>query len=112
MYRNTNWVREQGRRARAGAGRWRLHGSRCGAPAAAGAGRSRQLAWGARSTQARGPCGTHAGVAAGASGLGVRPGRAAGPTSCALGALGLFLTRFDSVVFLSQFLDIVREPGS
>ena len=26
---------------------------------------------------------------------------------CALGALGLFLARFDSVLFLSQFLDIV-----
>ena len=33
-------------------------------------------------------------------------------TGCALGALGLFSTRFDSVLFLSQFLDIVREPGS
>ena len=31
---------------------------------------------------------------------------------CALGALGLFLARFDSVFFLSQFLDIVRKPGS
>ena len=31
---------------------------------------------------------------------------------CALGALGLFLARFDSVLFLSQFLDIVREPDS
>ena len=28
------------------------------------------------------------------------------------GALGLFLIRFYSVLFLSQFLDIVREPGS
>ena len=28
--------------------------------------------------------------------------RAAGPASCALGALGLFLARFDSVLFLSQ----------
>ena len=44
--------------------------------------------------------------------LGARPRRAAGPASCALGALSLFLTRFDSVLFLSQFLDIVREPGS
>ena len=34
------------------------------------------------------------------------------PTGCALGALSLFFTRFDSVPFLSQFLDIVREPGS
>ena len=39
------------------------------------------------------------------------PGRAARPVGCALGALSLFLTRFDSVLFLSQFLDIVREPG-
>ena len=31
---------------------------------------------------------------------------------CALGALSLFLTRFDSILFLSQFLDIVHEPGS
>ena len=31
---------------------------------------------------------------------------------CALSAFGLFLARFDSVLFLSQFLDIVREPGS
>ena len=31
---------------------------------------------------------------------------------CALGALSLFLTRFDSVLFLSQFLDTVHEPGS
>ena len=44
--------------------------------------------------------------------VGAWPGRAAGPASCALGALSLFLTRFDSVLFLSQFLDIVREPGS
>ena len=34
------------------------------------------------------------------------------PVGFALGALSLFLTRFDSVLFLSQFLDIVREPGS
>ena len=31
---------------------------------------------------------------------------------CALGALGPFSIRFDSVFFLSQLLDIVREPGS
>ena len=43
--------------------------------------------------------------------LGPWPGRAAGPVGCALGALSLFSTRFDSVLFLSQFLDIVREPG-
>ena len=39
-------------------------------------------------------------------------GLAAGPVGCALGAFSPFLTRFDSVLFLSQFLDIVREPGS
>ena len=39
--------------------------------------------------------------------LGARAGQI-----CALGALGLFSTRFDSVLFLSQFLDIVREPSS
>ena len=33
-------------------------------------------------------------------------------TGYALGALGLFSVRFDSVLFLSRFLDIVREPGS
>ena len=43
---------------------------------------------------------------------GARPGRAAGPVGCALGALSLFLARFDSVLFLSRFLDIIREPGS
>ena len=41
-----------------------------------------------------------------------RPGRAAGLAGFALDALNLFLTRFDSVLFLIQFLDIVREPGS
>ena len=43
-----------------------------------------------------------------------RPGRWARglATGCALGALGLFSIRFDSVLFLSRFLDIVREPGS
>ena len=45
-------------------------------------------------------------------GKGSRPGRAAGPIGCALGALGLFLTRFDSVLFMSQFLDIVHKLGS
>ena len=49
-----------------------------------------------------------------------RPGHAcvrklgvlAGPAGCALGALSLFLTQFDSVLFLSQPLDTVHEPGS
>ena len=34
---------------------------------------------------------------------GARPGRDAGPVGCALGALSLFLARFDSVRFLSRF---------
>ena len=33
-------------------------------------------------------------------------------TGCALGLLGLFSIQFYSVLFLSRFLDIVREPGS
>ena len=50
----------------------------------------------------------------GALGLGVgRPAWARGlAMGCALGALGLFSIRIDSVLFLSQFLDIVHEPGS
>ena len=84
-----------GRRRRRRAGRWaRVSAGRAGAGALHG--------------QARG-----ARTAAGAGrGRGAWPERAAGPAGCALGALGLFLTRFDSVLFLSQFLDIVREPGS
>ena len=39
--------------------------------------------------------------------LGARAGH-----GCALGAFGLFLARFDLVLFMSQFLDIVREPSS
>ena len=44
---------------------------------------------------------------------GAQPGRWARglATGCALGALGLFSIRFDLVLFLSRFLDIVREPG-
>ena len=60
--------------------------------------RARQGAAGAR--QARG---LGAGRTAWACGLAL---------GCALGALGLFSIRIDSVLFLSQFLDIVREPGS
>ena len=40
---------------------------------------------------------------------GTRPRRAARPVGC---ALSLFFSRFDSILFLSRFLDIVREPGS
>ena len=38
--------------------------------------------------------------------------RAQASQGCALGALSLFFARFDSVLFLSQFLDVVRELGS
>ena len=66
-------------------------------------------ALGEASAAASAGCARHAGAG---RGRGAWPGGAAGPAGCALGALGLFLTRFDSVLFLSQFLDIVREPGS
>ena len=56
-------------------------------------------------------CG-RAGVGASGTGVGPHAWACCRPTGCALGALSLFLTRFDSVLFLSQFLDIVREPGS
>ena len=97
LYRNTNWVRRRGARAAAGAGRAQqqargARSSRRGARAAADAGRARHVGTGRYK--------------------GARPGRVAGPASCALGALGLFLTQFDLVLFMSQFLDIVREPGS
>ena len=77
------------REARRGAGGGRAGGRRAGRrqrrPGRAQQGRSRRAAWA----------------------LDARAGQ-----SCALGALGLFLAQFDSVFFMSQFLDIVREPGS
>ena len=51
----------------------------------------------------------------GARGVGARPVRTwacCWAVGCALGVLSLFLTRFDSVLFLSQFLDTVHKPGS
>ena len=84
----------------------------------------RRRAAGARQGR-HGRAGRGLGVRGAAWACGARPGRAGRglgvrgaawaccwPTSCALGALGLFLARFDSVLFLSQFLDIIREPGS
>ena len=84
-------------------------------------------ALGARGAQAGAPADAQ-GYAAGALGAhdtgewGARQGcaaRALGAAwaccwavGCALGALSLFLTRFDSVLFLSQFLDTVHEFGS
>ena len=68
---------------------------------------------GARAVGARGARGSRSGRAGqgwlGAGRVAWARGLALG---CALGALGLFLARFDWIFFLSQFLDIVREPGS
>ena len=77
----------------------------------AGSGAARRGRAGARGAQAgaradaRGSQQGRAGRTAWA--LGSRAGQ-----GCALGALSLFSTRFDSVLFLSRFLDVVREPGS
>ena len=71
--------------------------------AQAGAGRRHRQTAGTRAHVERAGRGRLAGRGA----QGARPGQ-----GCALGALGLFSTWFDSVLFLSQFLDIVREPGS
>ena len=90
--------------------------------AGAGLGRA-SLACKARAGHARGTRGARAGHARGTQqarhgrwACGTGAGRAAWaccwPTGCALGALSLFLARFDPVLFLSQFLDIVRETGS
>ena len=77
---------------RCAAGRWargRAAGARGAWQAGAGRAASRRWACGARAAWARG-------LALG----------------CALGALDLFSIRFDSVLFLSRFLNVVREPGS
>ena len=109
-----------GARRRASVGARRQAGTRAEARARAGCAGGRQQARAARA------CGRWlragragkavAGARQGATGsgrarqaCGLGPGPAAGS---ALGALDLFLARFDSVFFFSQFLDIVREPGS
>ena len=99
--------------SRHGAGRSRRSRGRTGR-----AGHAGQGAAGARQETGRAGSrragGRREGVRHGAHGLGA--GRAAWAsglaTGCALGALGLFSIRLDSVLFLSQFLGIVREPGS
>ena len=100
----------------------------------AGAGRAGARAWArGRALQAAGRAGVErsgrAGVRSGTAGragswvagarqraAGARAGRAGWARGlalgCALGALGLFSIHFDSVLFLSRFLDVVREPGS
>ena len=98
-----------GRTAGAGGRAW---GARAGAAGNWARGRNgRTSAAGVRSRQQQ------AQQARGARGAGgLVPGRAAWArglaTGCALDALGLFSIRIDSVLFTSQFLDIVREPGS
>ena len=89
------------------------------AGAQAGAGRRRHGRWARGALGARGAGRAAAGAGArGRQAWGVRgaTGRIAWACcwtmGCALGALSLFLVRFDSVLFLSQLLDIVREPGS
>ena len=94
--------------SRHGAGRSRRSRGRIGrvghaGQGAAGARQGTGLAGGRSAGGRHEAHGLGAGRAAWASGL---------ATGCALGALGLFSIRFDSVLFLSQFLDIVREPGS
>ena len=112
--------------------RWAQAGQALGAQGARGArrracvgrtrGRCRQLgarAQGSAGERARGRSG-RARAWQGARGARGRAqqgrARARGPrclaTGCALDALGLFSIRIDSVLFLSRFLDIVREPGS
>ena len=91
------WARGRGACARHGPGRTRgalrrARGERRQTRGAAG-GRAGSAGW----AQARGLC---------------APGCAAGPAGCALGAFSLFLTQFDLVLFMSQFLDTVHEPGS
>ena len=92
-----------GRHGRRRTRRWgargaEAHGALRLARAAAGVGRARH----GSAKHGRGARG-----AAGARGLGARAGQ-----GCALGALSLFLARIDLELFLSQFLNIVREPGS
>ena len=107
------WARQQARGHGAGRALGAARRGRTGARGAqAGA---RADAQGARQ---QAPQGRAAAGAAGAHGS--RRGRGAGraawarglATGCALGEHGLFSIRIDSVLFLSRFLDIVREPGS
>ena len=94
-----------------------MRGARRWQRGAAGAGRAGVL----QARGARGRSGRNAGgrvrVRAERAGQGWLGGRRAAwapglALGCALGALGLFSIRFDSVFFLSQLLDIVREPDS
>ena len=89
--RSRRWGAQQARALRGGA-----RGVQAASLGARAAGRAQRCA----RQRARG----NGRAAAGARCLGVRAGQGY--------ALGLFSTRFDSVLFLSRFLDIVFEPGS
>ena len=98
-------VRRCGRAAGVGVGAGARAG-RAGAHGAQGVRQAQAAGAGGRRGRARGARGNarqERGRALQARGL---------ATGCALSALGLFSVRFDSVFFLSQFLDIVHEPGS
>ena len=112
LYRNTKLYCD--RKARQLGRRWARRRGRLGTQVdgraggrRAAAGRRRRRATAARGKRAAG---------ARQRAVGARPGRWARGRACcglALGfALGLFSIRIDSVLFLSRFLDIVREPGS
>ena len=100
LYRNTNWERGRGAQA-----------SVRHAGGARGTGRGARGARGAHpERKATRPPSLRHGVGQAATPPCARSweclcalGRAAGPAGCALGTLSLFLTRFDSVLFLSQF---------
>ena len=112
---SAHWGWASGRRALAhGTGRRALQQA-CGGHERQARGRHDRHTRGARGSRrgARAAAGLgHARHAGAGRGRGARPGHAVGPTGYALGALGLLLTRFDSLLFLSQFLDIVHQPGS
>ena len=101
--------RAQGAGARHGAGARRQRAQQAQAAGVGARGERHDMgAAGARTDaqardRARQACGLGTGHAAWARGL---------ATGCALGALGLFSIRIDSVLFPNRFLDIVREPDS
>ena len=105
-----SWARKRG--AGRAAGRGKRAGGRAGSRQGARAAGARTAGSCARGVRSRGAEGARPGRWA--RGLGA--GRAAWAhglaLGCALYALGLFSIRFDSVLFLSQFLDVVCEPGS
>ena len=122
------WARGARRWARGARSRQAGTAQAAGMPARADArgaidalqGRGRKRTCGARQAHGRGTAGAR-GEGQGCAGLGRGARGVAGargprmlpvPACCALGALSLFLARFDSVLFLSRFLDMVREPDS